>query len=162
MEQLVILVVIALISFINWIIQRSAELREKRKLERKNLGIPDANPYHQSEAPEARPALPPQKPVDPAAEMRKLMEALGIPLEEEPPPPVVHREQPPPLPEPPAPPKPLVIPGPRVAVSPPAVPVPAAPKHSSPLAAALRSQNDLRKAIILREILGPPRALAPQ
>lgn len=161
MEQFVILVVIALISFINWIIQRSAELREKKKLEQKNLGIPEGNPYQQAEAPEPLPAPANREPADPAAEMRKLMEALGIPLED-PAPPVVTRQQPPvePPPLPAAPPQP--VPAPRRLPLPPQSTTSSTPPRQGPLAAALRSRTSLRNAIVLREILGPPRALAPR
>ena len=63
----------------------------------------------------------------------------------------------PPLPayRPPVAPKPRAeIPGAR------AVPPPAAVTPVSPLSAVLRSRDGIRQAIVLREILGPPKALA--
>jgi hypothetical protein len=154
MEQVVILVIIGLISLVNWLIQRSAELREQRKLERNLQGIPEGNPFLPNDAPVAE---PPRK--DPAEEMRKLMEALGVDVEEGSP----LREQPvlppkiPPLPafEPPL---PLPKPKPPSAKRPvhKAAPLPAHP--ASALSATLRSRSSVRQAIILREILGPPKA----
>ena len=38
MEQLVILLVIGIISLVNWLMQRSAEIREQRKAEAERLG----------------------------------------------------------------------------------------------------------------------------
>jgi hypothetical protein len=157
MEQVVIIVIIGLISLVNWVVKRSAEIREERKLERQRLGIPEGDPFHsaphqaESPAPLTRPALAP------SAEMRRLMEALGLPSEEEeaPPGPVVREAPLPPLPayRPPAASKPRAEkPAAGVAsISPTAAPV-------SPLASALRSRDGIRQAIVLREILGPPKA----
>lgn len=151
MEQLVILVIIGLISLVNWLMQRSAELREKRKLERKSLGIPEGNPFQEQQPAEETERLDP----DPAANMRRLMEALGLPMESEPAPPRKRSEDlPPPLPPPPtaAPSKPAFRPH-RTAQ------VPAAPAPASALSQALKQRGSLRQAIILREILGPPKGL---
>lgn len=167
MEQLVILVIIGLISLVNWIIQRSSEVREKRKLEQKRLGIPEGNPYHSP--PEAAPPEPEvRRPAgDPGAEMRRLMEALGLPLEDEPP--AVRRapEPPPPPPLPPIPAFEKVRPPVRQEVRAPAKPAQtAAPaavvtsRPESPWATALRSRGGVRQAIVLREILGPPKAFS--
>jgi len=155
MEQVVILVIIGLISLVNWLIQRSAELREKRKLERNLQGLPEGNPFLPDDAPSAE---PPRK--DPAEEMRKLMEALGVDIEEGSP----LREQPllppkiPPLPafESPPPPPPKPKPPAAKRPVPQASPLPAIP--ASALSATLRSRSSVRQAIILREILGPPKA----
>lgn len=172
-EKLVILVVIGLISLVNWIIQRSSELREKRKLEKKRMGIPEGNPYRSQ--PEPAPPAPAAEPVaqrpavEPAAEMRKLMEALGLPLEDEPP--VVKRAPEPPLPvHPPLPvfektvqPVRMAVPAPRLAPKPALPATPAAvvtPRPRSPWAAALRSRDGVRQAVVLREILGPPKAFS--
>jgi len=166
MEQVVILVIIGLISFVNWLMQRSAELRERRKLERKMEGIPEGNPFQEQEAPEP----PPSRPVaDPGAEMRKLMEALGLPIEDEPAPVFVpERTAPPPLPTPPE-----VAPIPRAVFTPRSTtstrslsqiagsrpaPGPTDPVQTSPLSAALRSHEGIRQAIVLAEILGRPKA----
>ena len=164
MEQLVILVIIGLISLVNWLIQRSSELREKRRLEQKRMGMPEGVP-ERGESQEPEPA-PQAAPVDPAAEMRKLMEALGLPVEDEPP--VVRRAPtPPPAPElPPAPPPlPMWQPG-RSEVRASPLPVPAAapvpkvmPAIRNRWAGELRSRDGIRRAMVLREILGPPKAL---
>jgi len=152
MEQLVILVIIGLISLVNWLMQRSAELREKRKLERKSLGIPEGNPFQGQPPAEEPERLDP----DPAANMRRLMEALGLPVEIEQPLPTTRRSEdmPPPLPPPPA--APRSKPAFRAHR---AVQIPAAPAPASALSLALKQRGSLRQAIILREILGPPKGL---
>ncbi len=164
MEQLVILVIIGLISLVNWLIQRSSELREKRRLEQKRMEMPEGA-TDRAETWEPEPA-PQSSPVDPAAEMRKLMEALGLPLEDEPP--VVRRApSPPPAPElPPAPPPlPVWQPGrTEVRVTPKPLPAMTAlpkvtPATRNPWAGELRSRDGVRRAMVLREILGPPKAL---
>ncbi len=96
MEQLVILVIIGLISLVNWLMQRSAQMKEKRRLERA------AQQGEPSEPLVPEPSFETQE-ERPDESMRKLMEALGLPVEEAPPPlpkPVqaepVYREPPPP------------------------------------------------------------------
>ncbi|MFA6174483.1 MAG: hypothetical protein WC701_12505, partial [Kiritimatiellales bacterium] len=96
----------------------------------------------------------------PAEEMRKLMEALGVSIEEAPTPqqyspppelpPIPAFQPPPPKQKPPTP----KTPAQRTA--------PLHPHH--PLSSwvtseALRSRDSVRKAIVVREILGPPKAL---
>ncbi|MFZ4598060.1 MAG: hypothetical protein ACOYNN_05395 [Terrimicrobiaceae bacterium] len=172
MEQLVILVVIGLISFVNWLMQRSAELRERQKLERKKEGLPEGNPFQEQEPESPEPQAAPSRPVaDPGAEMRKLMEALGLPIEDEPTTVFVpERPAPPPLPV-----AAEVRPVERAVFVPKPTPVTrslsedaarrriaeaAEPVHASPLMVALRSRDGVRQAIVLREILGPPKAFS--
>jgi hypothetical protein len=91
MEQLVILVIIGLISLVNWLMQRSAKMKEKRRLERA---------AQQGEPPEPlvpEPSFETQE-ERPDEAMRKLMEALGLPVEEVPPP--IPQSAPPPLVQP--------------------------------------------------------------
>ena len=155
MEQLVILLVIGIISLVNWLMQRSAGICEQRKAEAERLGLPEGNPF---QSVEAKPAAKPAPEKDPAREMRKLMEALGLPLEDEEPP---VRSARPPAPElPPLPADPPKAPAPKPvsqfsAMATSGRDVPAA---RNPLAQALRSRNGVRQAIVLREILGPPKA----
>lgn len=157
MEQLVLLLIIAAISLINWLIEKSAKLREQKRLQ-KDL----AERTETSTAPLA-PAPPPLG--DPQQErLRDLLESFGIPTPE-PAPPVAQREpvfffesepmeMPPPLPPPPA--------------------VRAQPTPSRRLPAAIvsraattswakrfRSPAAVREAIVLREILAPPRSIEP-
>ena len=69
MEQLVILLLIALISLINWLVKKSAALREARKLEEKMAKTgesPRAAPPPKLEPPEFEPSF------------RRLKEALGL------------------------------------------------------------------------------------
>jgi len=159
MEQLVILVIIGLISLVNWMMQRSAELRERRKIEHQKQGIPEGDPFRQTEEEEPPPT---RSQADPAADMRRLMEALGLPLEDEPP--VVVREHPPappPLPQPP--PRPAAAykpaaPKPSATSRPYQIQSPSAHPHNGALAQSLRDKTQIRQAIILREVLGPPKA----
>ena len=151
MEQVVIIVVIGLISLVNWMMKRSAEIRAERKLERERLGIPEGDPYHEGSRKAATPAD-----LHPSADMRRLMEALGLPAGETEP--VIVPESAPALP-------------PLPAFLPPVPPKPRAEKikdtgfafpktaPASPLTVALHSHEGIRQAIVLREILGPPKAL---
>ena len=185
MEQLVILLLIALISIINWIIQKSREAREKRKLEKRAdaTGEPVAKQEPTPVATETETA------------MRRLREALGLP-EDAPPPAIPKREEPEeiapkrierrrverpvaaPLPSPDRrtpPPLPHPERGPVVVHVPPvrrweehrkfelrhkiAKPlVPEAPKQPLRVRELLQSQGGLRDAVVLSEILGPPKS----
>lgn len=160
MEQLVLILIIALISFINWLFKKSAELREKRKLERQTFA--GGETLQRSDEPE--PVESQQ--ADPDDSMRRLMEALGLPQEEAPP--VVPKREvsPPPLPqlprfvEPPVPvARPAVLPS-AVRQTRPVTPPPAKPKLS-PLRELLSSPDGLKKAVMLSEILGQPKSLRP-
>jgi hypothetical protein len=158
MEQVVIIVIIGLISLVNWLMKRSAEIREQRREERARLGIPEGDPFHPSEPKSDQPAPPPP---GPNVEMRRLMEALGIPMEEaEVLVPTVREEPPvlPPLPafQPPPAPRKSTAENPNKQAF--AIPR-AAPE--TPLSIALRSRDGVRQAIVLREILGPPKAFTP-
>jgi hypothetical protein len=172
MEQVVIIVIIGLISLVNWVVKRSAEIREERKLERERLGIPEGDPFHSAPHQAEKPEPPHRPAIAPSPDMRRLMEALGLPQEEEesPPMPVVREAPAPPLPihKLPAAPKPRADDAytpeatgtkhvPRSATRN-AVSVPPATAPVSPLAAALRSRDGIRQAVVLREILGPPKA----
>jgi hypothetical protein len=154
-QQVVIIIVIGLISLVNWVVKRSAELREARKQERQRLGIPEGDPFHAGPHQAESPALPPRPVDDSSPDMRRLMEALGLPADEEAPPVVRKAAVLPPLPayRPPAtPPRPRVEnPGTRAFAIPPAA-------SATPLSLALRSRDGIRQAIVLREILGPPKA----
>lgn len=186
MEQLVILLLIALISIINWIIQKSKERREKRKLEKRAdaTGEPVAK---QAPAPDA---------TGTETAMRRLREALGLP--EEAPPPVIpqraepkrleaeriepkrgerhvpvpapspDRLAPPPLPQPER--RPILVHAPPVPrwqehrrfgslhkIAKP--PLSEVPKQSPRIRELLQSQGGLRDAVVLSEILGPPKSL---
>ncbi|MFZ4776181.1 MAG: hypothetical protein ACOYM3_12490 [Terrimicrobiaceae bacterium] len=169
MEQLVIIVIIGLISLVNWLMQRSAQIREERKQERERLGIPEGDPFHGEEAAEVAEHRTESSPAagDPSANMRKLLEALGLPVEEaaQPPQAITPRPVAPEITPPPAlprlpayrsftPPKPRPEnPNAQAFVMPP-------PAVTSPLVLALRSHEGVRQAIVLREILGPPKALS--
>ncbi|GAB4169176.1 MAG: hypothetical protein Fur0032_07640 [Terrimicrobiaceae bacterium] len=176
MEQLVLLLIIGAISLINWLLQRSAELREKRKAERAaqagELGSPP---------PPVTGPPPVLSEPDPSESMRKLMEALGLPVESPPParvpPPIptAHEEL---IPEPV-----LFVPEPEIPVvkvsrpaenplprfEKPVKTVPAVSEsHTSASSgrfrAILATPGGVRDAIVLAEVLGKPLAVrtAPQ
>jgi hypothetical protein len=152
MEQLVLLLIIGAISLINWLIEQSGKRREQRRFEQERArrqAEPIPNPYLEP-APTPAPVQEFPEPAPPQ-EMRKFLEAFGIPLPEEPAPPIALQEV-----EPPA---PRQLPEPE-----PAQPIPR-PKHKvtptkthQPVA-IIKSPETLRQAIIWREILGPPRSL---
>ena len=184
MEQLVIILLIALISIINWIIQKSKERREKRKLEKRAdaTGEPVAKHEPTADATGTETA------------MRRLREALGLP-EEAPPPAIPQRAEPkkveperiepkrvaprkrverpvspslvpPPLPQ--AERRPAVVHVPPVRwehrrfeslhkIAKPSLPE--VPKQPPRIRELLQSQGGLRDAVVLSEILGPPKSL---
>ena len=176
MEQLVLLLIIALISFINWLMQRAAEAREKRRAEKAK----QRGEFRE----EMAPAADSSELDNPEEAMRKLMEALGLPLEEEPP--KVQKAPPPaPLPEVAPPPlryepekidEPVSTPS-KVSAFPQPAPYPQSPTpRSKPLPVPalseapgaaprarfrelLKSRAGLRDAFILSEILSRPMSL---
>jgi hypothetical protein len=188
MEQLVLLVVIGLISLINWVMQQAAERREaaktKRVESRELKRETRRNVYTQpAPAPTVRRAAAERDP------FKDLMDALGLPAEGVPPRPVVARPDdfeeeefssleapaPPALPEP-------VVTKPRGKAAswhPPArraqpdektkqlASAFAALDDASPetwrggnVRSLLANSSSQRKAVILSEILGTPRGLA--
>lgn len=184
MEQLVILIIIGLISLVNWVLQKSAEKREQAKLQREaeRAGKDETrrNVYTQTQP--VRSNTPPRRP--PAQDpFKELMEALGLPPDELRPP------VPPRLPKPDF--EEEEIRSMEEAVPPPLHRVPpvmaphrpqrpdektmqlasafAAGEHPPARGAArvgsvrslLTGRASQRQAIILAEILGPPRALSP-
>ncbi len=98
MEQVILLLVIGLISLVNWMIQKSAEARKQRQQqERIDRGEETAQP--ESQRRRDRYNDEPEPEGDPAENMRRLMEALGLPLEDAPPQPAQRQQTtPPPLP----------------------------------------------------------------
>jgi hypothetical protein len=188
MEQLVLLVVIGLISLVNWLMQKAAEKREQAQLERQAKRESKRNVYTQP-AP-ATPARPARRAAGPVQDpFKELMDALGLPADEAPPRPVVARPHgfeeeefasleapaPPALPDP-------VVTKPRGKAAswhPPArraqpdektkqlASAFAALDDASPetwrggnVRSLLASSSSQRKAVILSEILGTPRGLA--
>ncbi len=181
MEQLVILVIIALISFVNWLMQKSAEHKARRQAEARAAGGTSES------AERNEPAFDEAEAEAEAAEKaRKFMEALGLPPEAMPPPPM-RRAAPPPLPEVTtvSPPRPeprgflhkidddlerRLMPDPPKVVHALVSPRSVRPKRPAtsrqPLQLEpvthsmldfLRTGNGLRNAVLAREILGPPK-----
>jgi hypothetical protein len=186
MEQLVLLVVIGLISLVNWVMQKAAEKREEAKTKR--VGSREVkretrrNVYTQpAPAPTARRAATERDP------FKDLMDALGLPAETVLPPPVAPQtapeqdeeefasleEAPPPLPR---------RSGPQAEAprwQPASVrrpdkkterlasafaskeKAPAEKIHRGSVRELLTDSASKRHAIVLSEILGPPRGLAP-
>ncbi len=167
MEQLVILVLIGLVSLINWLVQKSAEQREKRKAEAEAQG---GGELRQAPVREVRP--------EGADAARRLREALGLPDDEELPPPLprMERQVPPQFPDPilteTAQPFLREAPAlPTAAEAVPRTPSRMAPVKAAPAAPAFVSRAEpsrfraliatsagARDAIVLAEILGPPKS----
>jgi hypothetical protein len=189
MEQLVILIIIGLISLVNWVLQKAAEKRElarmKREADRGGASIPAAQPPPVPATPRTGRSEDP---------LRELMEALGLPPDSVPPPTTsARRVQPPEIQEDefasmeeaePPPPLPDVPPAPRQPEPRWQQPAPLRPDEATarlasafnayehapaaaPSASAggvrglLANRDSQRHAIILAEIFGTPRALRP-
>lgn len=153
MEQLVLLLVIAAISLVNWLIERSSKLREQRRREKEAALRGESSPQPASTLPETsgREEIEDQ--------MRRMLESFGFPVEPTKPPtsqhpPVVAIEPPvapPPLPKP----RSFVDQAPFRQQKQPA----RFSRERSPWLKRLDSPAGLREAVVLREILGPPKAL---
>ena len=152
MEQLVLLLVIAAISLVNWLIERSAKLREQRRLQKEsaNRGEPESFEKPPVAEPSAREELEEQ--------MRRVMESFGMPVEE--PKPFFEKTAPVLVLEEPAAPAPPPLPVPRPTTPRRSKKAFVAQRPRSPWVARLASPQGLREAIVLREILGPPKALS--
>jgi hypothetical protein len=177
MEQLILILLVALISIINWIVQKSKQRREQRKLEKRA-----------DTTGERGLAEPPPPETQTETAMRRLREALGLPEEAEPPiiPERARREAPPARePTPPPFPRPAKkAPVARVPFTPPrleyrkfhlphlehrkfdlphrlAKPVAEVEVRRQPsrIRELLGSAGGLRDAVVLAEILGPPKSL---
>lgn len=183
MEQLVILIIIGLISLVNWVLQKAAEKREQaqsRRVERREIKQETRRNVYTQPAPAAperrRPAGAERDP------FKDLMEALGLPPEEELPAPVTASSRPveedefsswedaapPPLPKTPepvwqAPPRPKKPDRKtaQLASAFAAVEEQSDSFHGSQMRDLLGSREAQRRAIVLAEILGSPRGLAP-
>jgi hypothetical protein len=169
MEQLVFVLILGIIAFIQWAMKKSAEERKDAR-----TGGNAQSPY--------RPVGP--RPIDPFPRpddaARKLREALGLPAGVHVPEPVrrTPRPLPPQVPDSPPPASPLIEAAEKLAASArlasqqqakPArkkAPVsksaaahktPAAPRNR--LEELLHSSDGLRSAILAREVLGPPKGL---
>jgi len=144
MEQLVLLLIIGAISLINWLIEQSGKRREQRRSETERA--------HREEEPAQKPAsIPEVYQSAPQQEMRRFLEAFGVPMPEEVAPQEVARQILMPAPEK------APAPSPRTIVSK-LKPTPPKPRQV-PL--EIKSPAVLRQAIVWREILGPPRSLQP-
>jgi fused signal recognition particle receptor len=159
MEQLVLLLIIGAISLINWLIEQSGKRREQRRFEAERARREaEANPYLEPE-PAAPIPVPEAREPAPQQEMRRLLEAFGIPVPEESAPQALPSEIPAPASEP----TPVFASAPITMPEPRPVIAKTKPTPSSPRKAPLeiKSPAALRQAIIWREILGPPRSLQP-
>lgn len=156
--QLIILILIGLISFIQWVMKKAGELRAQRELKRQaDHGVTEPEP--------PTPVFQREVVRDESSDesMRKLMDALGLPQDT--PPPIIPPRRVEPVPVAPEPPplKTWVAPAAKRSESFPARrsgPMPAsAPKAESRFRALLGSRDGLRNAMVLSEILGPPKSL---
>jgi hypothetical protein len=155
MEQLVLLLVIAAISLVNWLIERSSKLREQRRREKEASNQGQTPPVSSPNFPEPSPREEIED------QMRRMLESFGLPVEDpkpfpQKPEPVFVFEEPiaPPLP----PPRPLAPP-PRTALRR-GLEKSTPTRTHRPWTSRLGSPQGLREAIVLREILGPPKALS--
>ena len=179
MEQLVLLLIIGLISLVNWVMQKAAEKREQAKLERAGKRESGRSIYTQ---PVPRPEVA-RRPPSPAQDpFKELMDALGLPSDQ-PPPVVVRRPEPeeefasveesapPPVPQ-------QVAPFKVQRWQPPTIRRPdektarlasafasvgektVSAYRGSNLRELLAGRDAQRKAVVLAEILGTPRGLA--
>jgi hypothetical protein len=155
MEQLVLLLVIAAISLVNWLIERSAKLREQRRREKdaSNQGQPP---------PVSLPNFPEPSPREEIEDqMRRMLESFGLPVED--PKPIPQKPEPVFVFEEPIAP-PLPLPKTQLTTPRPAVRRGIGKSTPTPLRRAwtlrLSSPQGLREAMALREILGPPKALS--
>ncbi len=155
--QLIIVILIGLISFIQWVLKKAAEMRAQREIRRQvdhggNEAIKPP-PVFQREVQDESSDV----------SMRKLMEALGLPHQE--PTPVIPPRRVEPVvivPEPP-PQKPWTPPAAKRPESTPNRRTSSMPSITtggeSRFRQLLGSRDGLRKAIVLSEILGRPRSL---
>ena len=153
MEQLVLLLVIAAISLVNWLIERSGKLREQRRLQKEAASRGETTLAPAPTVPEASPREEIEE------QMRRMMESFGFPVEE--PAPAIEKPQPivefvPPPAPPPLPKTAPFIERPRIRRG---KEVAAVSSERSLWLNRLDSPQGLREAVVLREILGPPKAL---
>ena len=155
MEQLVLLLVIAAISLVNWLIERSAKLREQRRRE-KEASNPGQPPSVSS------PSFPETSPREEIEDqMRRMLESFGLPVDD--PKPIPQKAEPvfvfeEPIAPPLSPPRPLA-PTPRPALRRSTETSTSTRTHRA-WTSRLSSPQGLREAMVLREILGPPKALS--
>jgi len=150
MEQLVLLLIIGAISLINWLIEQSGKRREQRRFETERARR-EAEPSSYQEPALLPESIPEVHQSAPQQEMRRFLEAFGIPMPEE----FASQEFAPQILTP----APAQTPAraPRT-TSPKLKPTPSKPRQV-PL--EIKSPSVLRQAIVWREILGPPRSLQP-
>jgi hypothetical protein len=171
MEQLVLLLIIAAISLVNWLIEKSAKLREEKRLEklrREREEQQNSFPRQAAQPPPAPQPLPepipaPAAPSRTQEELRRMLESLGFPIEEgeQAPPPPLPRAEPTPEPAFPGEPVPGIPEVRQPAPRPRSIPAQVAARRPNPWAEKLRTHEGFREAFALREIIGPPRCLEP-
>ncbi len=151
-QQLVLILIIGAISLFNWLIDKSAKLREKRRIES----------LEQNTTPSTSAHLPhphqPQRTNRTEESLREFMEAFGLPLPVEPVPTQPRSTPPtsePPLPHSSAVRKNLDLPS----TAPIQHQAPGVSRQSSNRwGSLLHGRSTTRQAMVLSEILGPPRA----
>jgi len=171
-EQFIVLLVIAAISVVEWLVRQSRERRERKRVEelQKRGETAPRRVAGPLEAPRPTAGFPTRG----EEELRKFLEALGVPANSTPPPPIPqppivvrHVEHPVPAG--------VVLPAPTAAAVPSKRRVPTAeeralarrlaaehpPIESETISARsmLKTKEGLRAAFVLREVLGKPVAL---
>ncbi len=150
MEQLVLLLIIGAISLINWLIEQSGKRREQRRFESERARR-EAEPSPYQEPALSPASLPEVHESAPQQEMRRFLEAFGIPMPDE----VAPQEVAPQIPTPAL--EKAPAPAPRT-IARKLKPNPSKPQQ---IPLEIKSPAALRQAIVWREILGPPRSLQP-
>ena len=166
MEQLVLLLIIAAISLVNWLIEKSAKLREQKRLEQLRRDREQSVGFPREAAQETVPQPAPPPPPTPSRtqeELRRMLESLGFPIEEgeQAPPPPLPRAETTPEPAFPGEPAPAISEVRQPAPRPRSIPAQVAARRPNPWAEKLRTHEGFREAFALREIIGPPRCLEP-
>jgi hypothetical protein len=150
-QQIVLILIIGAISLVNWLIDKSSKQREKRRIE--NLEHED-----QHSPPTPFPdQLPPQSNRTEES-LRDFMDTFGFPTSMEPVPPPIQSS--PPIFEQPLPsiPSPRPLPAPPIVVPLRSIAHRVSLGNSNHWTSLLHGRGTTRQAMILSEILGPPRA----
>jgi hypothetical protein len=158
MEQLVILVLIGLVSLINWIVQKSAETRAKRKLEAQE---PDGNTLISREPFVSEPVDISREERSEDDRVRNLMNALGLetPFVPEPEEAIVPPPFLPSLEEMAAKIEPAQVLREQWHTKKIPPKIVKSKRKRVRVGALLAAPNGLRNGILLSEVLGPPKAL---
>ena len=153
MEQLVLLLIIGAISLINWLIEQSGKRREMRRIEKeRSLRETEESVYRKPTPAPVAPTVETMR----GRELRRFLDAFGVPLPEEMEAPAVETknlEVSAPLRR--------EIPGFETQPALGALKLQKALPTKESVPQQTKSSAFFRQAILWREVLGPPRSLSP-